>query len=94
MLLITVLTRTMELSLSRVATTDIMLILPQLDALCALLAVPVALVRLCAHDVLAMRTPMQLASATLVIRQLKAVLVAVSVVLLSGAIPVFKGKDL
>jgi hypothetical protein len=37
---------------------------------------------------------MPLASATLVIQQLNIVLIASSVVLLSGAIPALKGKDL
>lgn len=84
----------MELSLSRDVITDIISILPHVDALYALLVAPVALVRPSAHDVIPMRTPMLMASAKLVILQLKTALIASSVVLLFGAMPALEGKDL
>jgi len=84
----------MEHSLSRDVITDIMSILPHVDALNALPVVPVVIVRLSARDVMPMRTPMLVAHAKLVIQQLNTALIAISVVLLSGAMPAFKGKDL
>jgi len=73
---------------------DIISILPHADALHVLLVVPVALVRRFAHDVIIMRTPMLMASAKLVIQQLKTALVVCSKAPLFGAITAFKGKDL
>jgi hypothetical protein len=94
MLRSTPLTHSMELSLSRDVITDITSILPHVDALNALTVVPVAIVRLSARDVMPMRTPMLLAHAKLVIQQLNTALIAIFVVLLSGAMPALKGKDL
>jgi len=93
MLLIGLLISNLELLLSLIVTTGIILILPHVDALHALMVVPVALVRPLAHDVHLLFMPMLLASAPVVIQQLNIVLIAISVVLLSGAINAFKGKD-
>lgn len=54
----------------------------------------VVIMLLTAHNALAIPTAMLPASATLVLQQLKIVILALSGVMLSGAFLAFKGKDL
>jgi hypothetical protein len=84
----------MEPLLSLIVITDFMLMILSAAASPALIIVPVALVPLFAYNVMPTRTLMPPASATLVTQQLNTVLLARSVVILSGAIAALKAKDL